>query len=241
MALDLASGSGIKGEMRENGQIAKTGEGVFDFINTFIIAGVLLLSGCGYTLQNSRSPLTEKEGIRKIYISPLVNNTFRVGVENVVFNALQKSISVHRRVLLVSSRQDADAVLTGSVDAVVSTMSAGQAPAAMLGGSVIPDPHAQGFSTNSLGGPYANQSIASEYTATLVCSFALNRLATPPGKKTLLWTASFSRTTFYPGANQLGAYGTTSALINDSEFDRAISTDARGMTDDVHESMLAMF
>ena len=29
----------------------------------------VLASGCGYTLQTSQSPLTEREGIHKIYVS----------------------------------------------------------------------------------------------------------------------------------------------------------------------------
>ena len=41
--------------------------------------------------------------------------------------------------------------------------------------------------------------------------------------------------------NQLGVIGNTSALINDSEFERSLADLAASMMGDLHESMLAMF
>src|ERR1051325_123355 len=80
-----------------------------------LILILILGSSCGYTLQTSQSPLSEKEGIRKIYIKPLVNNTYKVGVENMVFNALLKNIVSHRRVSVVGRPEEADAILEGTV------------------------------------------------------------------------------------------------------------------------------
>ena len=60
-------------------------------------------------------------------------------------------------------------------------------------------------------------------------------------KRSVIWSSTFSRSKPFPGANQLDVPGTTSSLINDSEFDRALSDLSRSMMDDVHESMLAMF
>src|SRR5579885_3492945 len=74
-----------------------------------------LVSGCGYTLQNSHSELADKEGVRKIYVMPLVNNTYKPGVENTIYNALVQTLSVHRRVRLVNREDQADAVLKGNV------------------------------------------------------------------------------------------------------------------------------
>src|SRR4051794_11766892 len=80
-----------------------------------LIPILLFSSSCGYTLQNSHSPLSDQEGIQKIYLRPLLNNTYKVGVENAVFNALLKNIVSHRRVSIVGRPEEADAILDGSV------------------------------------------------------------------------------------------------------------------------------
>ena len=190
----------------------------------------VLASGCGYTLQTSQSPLTEREGIHKIYVSPLVNNTYTPGVENTVYNALVEIISVHRRVALVNSKDDADAILTGKV--VTAEFAAG------------PSVPAQALQpTNALPSAdlRANILIATEYEASLSCSFVLTRAHPEQGKRTILWTSAFSRGKPFAGNNQLGVQGDTSVLINQSEFERALGDLAVSMMGDLHESMLAMF
>src|SRR6185312_2812483 len=87
----------------------------------------------------------------------------------------------------------------------------------------------------------ANIQIATEYSATLSCDFMLVRPHPAPKQKAVVWTGSFSRSKLFEASNNLGAEGDTSALINESEFDRALSDMASSMMDDVHESMLAMF
>jgi hypothetical protein len=62
-----------------------------------------------------------------------------------------------------------------------------------------------------------------------------------PSGRVALWSMGFSKQKTFPGANQVDVPGTTSVLINDSEFNRALSDLARNMMEDVHESMLAMF
>ncbi|MGZ6371023.1 MAG: hypothetical protein ACXWPM_09760, partial [Bdellovibrionota bacterium] len=81
----------------------------------FILLATGLGPGCGYTLQTSHSPFLEREGIRKIYIAHVHNSTFKPGIETLVYNALVKTIAAHKRVTLVQTEQDADAVLEGSV------------------------------------------------------------------------------------------------------------------------------
>ncbi|MEK6579060.1 MAG: hypothetical protein AABZ55_07515, partial [Bdellovibrionota bacterium] len=88
---------------------------------------------------------------------------------------------------------------------------------------------------------YSIYKVAWEYQAALTCQFDLQRTVIAPGKKPVIWTGGFSRSKPYPGSNQLGPPGTTSALINESEFERALSDLAENMMEDVHESMLAMF
>lgn len=199
----------------------------------------LMTSGCGYNLQTSDSPLLHDEGISKIYIVPLVNNTFKVGIENVVYNALVRSIVSHRRVILVTQESNADAILRGYVtdasSSPVATQSVtGLAPTQISGQSgVISPPAPVAY--------YLNASVTSIYQASISCNFTLVRRVTPPGKKALVWSGGFARAKQYPSSIQLGPPGTTSALINDSEFDRALSDVATSMMSDVHESMLAMF
>jgi hypothetical protein len=83
--------------------------------------------------------------------------------------------------------------------------------------------------------------VATEFQALLNCSFKLVLTHPAPDKKSDLWSSTFSRAKTFPANNQLGNFGTTSSLINESEFDRALADMARNMMADVHESMLAMF
>ena len=208
---------------------------VFWSAAALVVAGVAtsaVISGCGYTLQRSRSELTEREGVYRIFVEPLKNNSFKPGIENVVFNQLVRTVSVGRRVELARSKDDADAVLSGRVDQaeyVVSNFV--EARGRQSAGDVNPGRDDLYFST----------AVAAEYTATLGCSFELKRLHARPGQKETLWTSSFSRYRPFPASNLLGIAGNTSALINDSEFDRALDLLAHGMMGDLHESMLAMF
>jgi hypothetical protein len=185
-------------------------------VQALILIPILLTTtGCGYTLQNSHSPLSEKEGIQKVYLRPLLNNTFKVGVENAVFNALLKTIVAHRRVSVVSRPEEADAILEGTVNVA---QYSGMAATAILG-----------------------RTVTSQYNAILNCSFKLNRRNPGPRQKQLLWSGAFQRTKPFASAVQAGVRGETTAPLNESEFDRVLSDLATGMVGEVHESMLAMF
>src|SRR4051812_48658503 len=117
----------------------------------------LFASGCGYALQNSKSVLLEKEGIRRVYVAPLTNNTFKAGVENLIYNALVKSIASHRRVVLVTRREDADAILSGIVNDASSSTVASQ-PASGL------------YPIGLAGNIYKDTFVTSIYQATINCS-----------------------------------------------------------------------
>lgn len=196
-----------------------------------MLALTVLGSGCGYTLQNSQSPLADKEGIRKIYVYPLVNNTYTPGVENTLYNALIRTLSVHRRVVLVSRPEDADAVLKGNVTFAFF------GPSAQTTANQLYPIQLQPQS----GDPLASVLVATEYTATLSCSFTLVRPNPGPSQRSLVWSSSFTRAKPFNASNQLGTQGDTSALINQSEFERSLSDLATSMMGDVHENMLAMF
>lgn len=83
--------------------------------------------------------------------------------------------------------------------------------------------------------------VATEYIAELSCTFTLTRRNVKPGTPAILWTAGFNRAKPFPGSNQLSGLGTTSALINESEFDRSLQELAQSMMADVRESMVARF
>jgi hypothetical protein len=206
---------------------------VRSFLNSLRPLGLAVFafyaSACGYTLQGSHSELLDKEGIRTIYVKPLVNNTFKPGIENVVYNALIRTLLSHGRVKLVQNEATADAVLQGNVEVAQFTI-AGSTTANLLAPQLP-------FTFLDL----PNTTVASVYNASLACSFVLNRRVVPPGKRKLLWSAPFSRSKPFSSANQLSVQGTTSALINESEFERALSELSYSMMDDVHEFMLAMF
>lgn len=202
---------------------------------TLFLAGFLgcVASGCGYTLQNSHSDLVDKEGIHSIYVKPLINNTFKPGIENIVYNALIRSLLSHRQVKLAQSEETADAVLQGTVNVASFTVAAAAAASGLPPGLVNPLP-GSGLDVSTI-------PVATIYNANLSCSFMLNRRFVPPGKKALLWGAPFSTFKPFQSANQLDVPGSTSALINESELDRALSELSIAMMADVDESMLEMF
>jgi hypothetical protein len=185
------------------------------FFSIIPLGALLALSSCGYTLQTSRSQLVDKEGIRRIYVSPLVNNTYKVGVENIVYNELLRKLAQHRMVQLVQSQADADAV----VDGIVYNAS-----------------YVESGRTN-----FGSRTIASQYRAILGVNFVLRRAKHEPGKKMQIWSGSVAREGRFASAFQAGVRGETTALINESEFERTLGDLARGMMSEVHESMLAMF
>ena len=200
----------------------------------------IILAGCGYSLQGTYSPLLEKEGVSKIYIEKIKNLTFKPGIEDVVYNALIKKLVSQGRVKLVREKEQADAILSGEITYADYT------PATQRAYSFAP-------AYRKPEDPPLYILVASTYTANLACSFSLKRnpaLLTilnnnadqnKPQKAALIWSSTFTRTTQFQANNQMGIPGTTAALINESEFDRAIANLAESMMGDLHESMLAMF
>lgn len=191
-------------------------------------------SACGYTLQTSRSPVLAKEGVGKIYISPLLNNTYKSGAENLVYNALLKTMGGNRNIQIVSDPEQADAVLTGTVLNASFSWSSEAAPNNL-------SPNTNVKAVQSLGSIYGGVRVANLYNAQLNCAFQLTRRNPRPGQRALLWGSNFSRTKPFVASNQLGSLGTTSALINESEFDRTLGEMAGSMMVDVRESMYSRF
>ena len=197
------------------------------------LLAVSAMTGCGYTLQHTESPLLSRYGIRRVYVKPLKNDTFKPGVENLVYNELVKVVVANERIRLVATEVAADAVLEGTVT---------QASYAVAGSTTAD----QLFPTSSLlpnvKRPSNNITAATVYNATLSASFILhlpNVKKDVPGQN--LWGGSFARSQPFPGNNQLAEFGTTSSLQNESEFDHALNELARSVMASFHESMLAQF
>lgn len=197
------------------------------FVKLNLILSVLFLSGCsGYKLRNSTNHQLIEDGIQKIYVLPVTNDTYQAGIENVVYNALVKTLSERGEVKLVRNRYVADAVLIGRVTRADYRGSQDKVASNL-------EPTGRGPETFR---------VASLYEASLVCTFQLEKTRRKrEEKRAPLWSASFSRQKSFEANNQLSVLGTTSALINDSEFARALNDLADSMMGDVYESLLARF
>jgi hypothetical protein len=187
----------------------------------FIQVIVLITSSsCGYALRTSKdSPRFSEWGVRRVYIRPIQNETFRAGVENSVYTQTVRMISSTPGLRSVNSPEDADAEWVGTVRVAQRTVSG--------------ETKASDLNPKNLGSPLLL--VASEYTASLACSFAL----TQKGKT--LWSGDFQRARPFPANSQVGALGSTGALINESEFERALGEVAADMMVDVRSSLTQDF
>src|SRR5262245_2403872 len=85
-----------------------------------ICALPLILAGCGYHFQGDRNPLQDL-GIHKIYVAEFRNTTYRPGIEQFFTNAMVREIAKSKSFALASTKAEADAVLSGVVNAAESS------------------------------------------------------------------------------------------------------------------------
>ncbi|MDQ6801095.1 MAG: LPS assembly lipoprotein LptE [Acidobacteriota bacterium] len=78
------------------------------------VAGLLLLSACGYALVGRGNSLDPK--IKSVEVPAFVNRTTRVGLEQLVTQSVADEMVARGRLKLVSHPNDADAILRGSID-----------------------------------------------------------------------------------------------------------------------------
>ncbi len=201
------------------------------FFQSSLLLGLLLLEvGCGYTLNNRRREELAKVGVRTVFVKPIENNSYKPGVENSLYNHVVATLAATRSFRIVLSESEADAILVGSV-----INASTRVVASPLGSQVFPSGRIKGIT-----GP-SDRLIASIYSLNLRSFFSLNRTARSGQSGEVIWSAEFSRDQVYTGNNQLGPYGTTSALINESEFYRALELVGEAMATDIHESITARF
>jgi len=202
--------------------------GVLQWLFVWVLTGSSL--GCGYTLSNRRREDLAKIGVSTIFVKPVENNSYKPGVENSLYNHVVAALAATRSVRLVLKESEADAILMGAV-----TGASTNVVASPLGSQIFPSGRIEGIT-----GP-SDRLIASVYSLNLQSAFTLKRTSRSGQSGEVLWSAAFSRDQVYTGNNQLGPYGSTSALINESEFYRALELAGEAMASDIHESMTARF
>ena len=80
-----------------------------------LLLSPLILHACGYRFAGSGA---FPEGVEYIFIEVLENRTSKIGVERIVTNRLVFEFSKQRESSLVSSLDEADAVLKGSINSI---------------------------------------------------------------------------------------------------------------------------
>ena len=80
-----------------------------------IFLGLFCLSACGYRFAGSGA---FPEDVNTIFIEVLENRTSKIGVERIVSNQLIFEFSRQRESSLVSSAEEADAILKGSINSI---------------------------------------------------------------------------------------------------------------------------
>lgn len=78
-----------------------------------MLAGALIVAGCGYTLVGRASNIPPE--VKSVYLEPLENATDRVNVDQILTRALTDELVTRQRFAVVSSAADGDATLSGKV------------------------------------------------------------------------------------------------------------------------------
>ncbi len=192
-----------------------------------------IFSGCGYTLQNSRNFL-EKFQISKVYIPIPENTTFKSGLEGLVYNALTRSFRAHKTLKLVKSEMESDAILQITIERALFTTSAQTTvPNLSVNESTVSNLQLMQVASQI---PASSFAISTEYQAQMSCSFKLIKK-----NNELIWQTNLLRSKPFSASNQIDVPGTTSSLINESEFERAIKEILKSMMEDAYQSLLSGF
>lgn len=240
---------------------------------------LLPLFGCGYTLKGTHNTFYDKTGVQKIYIAPIINKTYKAGIETYIYGSLMKTINANHQLTVVQSPKLADAILKVTITAANYIGMSGSQAYQLSPGTTSSSPPG----TVQLLGAVSGFQINNIYNATLTCMFSVVAAKTlkPPQikpevitpelpeteetapttgpleslepeeiikpkiittlKNKILWTTSLSRSEPFQSANQLDVPGTTSALINESMFERALSDLSTIIANDAHSLMMNIF
>jgi hypothetical protein len=180
------------------------------------------MGGCGYHMRGAERPFFKAHDLKTLYVHPVRNNSYKAGIEITVYNAIRKRFAQGGYVKLVDRPGDADA----SIQATVSEAS--YSPMAVTTADKLAYEGTQK-------GPSTIQ-IASSYQVSLKVSFVLvDRM----NKE--LWQDGVSRNKSFPASTYMGTLGSTSALINEGEFERTLSDLSVNIATDAEESINSIF
>ncbi len=180
-----------------------------------------LSSGCGYHMRGVERPFFKLHDINTLFVYPVQNNSYKAGVEITVYNAVRKRFSQGGYIRLVDQIEQADATIEATVaEATYTPLAVTTADKIANSGPIL--------------GPGSVQ-IASSYQVNLKVQFVLSTKTKP------LWADIVVRNKSFAASNYLGSLGSTSALINEGEFERTLSELAVGIATDAEESINTLF
>ncbi len=201
------------------------------FKAVFILWLAVYFTSCGYALRGDARPFFENHHIHTLYISPVKNNSYKAGVEITVYNALRKRISEGGYVRMVDSMSSADARFDAFVqDASTIPYSLTTASALQTANPIVVN------QTTLPPGP-TTVLVSSGYNVTLNVRFQLTDLRS--GK--VLWADTLTRSKVFIASTYIGNLGNTSALINDSEFEKTLVELSANVVTDAEESVNTIF
>ena len=180
-------------------------------------------SGCGYHFRGSDNPW-KADGIEKVYIRNVDNNTMTVGLDAMVRSATHRELSRGKRFVVVTSKEDAD----GFIDAVIS-----EAHSAINTTTTVSAIAPKNSTAANLG----DFVIASDYRANLSVVYTLVRKR----DQKLLFSKSFSDNRLYQGGNNYGLKGSTSSLMNQSQERISLEELTARLASDMQDTMLEAF
>jgi hypothetical protein len=180
-----------------------------------------LIGSCGYTLRGNAREFFNQNEIRTLYVAPVRNLSYKPGVEIVIYNALRKRIAQGGYVRIVDQPGQADAEIEAKV------LDASYGPSGITTADQIAPVQT---------GP-SNVQIASAYAVNLRVAFELFKA----GNRKRLWGDTVTRQKTFTASTYLGSLGSTSALINEGDFERSVGELAVSLVTDAEESMNSVF
>ena len=190
------------------------------FLPLFLL---VFVSACsGYRWQDKSNPWAEK-GYHKVYVSIMLNNSLRSGAEVPFTSAFVRAFSRGNKLRVVSDEGDADILVNANLDNIAS--------------EIISSTRVVDITKDASAEALSDVMVATDYIAKASVTV---RFVTKKTNETLI-EQKFERSKIYQGNNRFGKLGTTSALINDSQFQVALNEVARSIAADAYDTMLESF
>ncbi len=188
-----------------------------------------VMNACAYRFQGSENPWREKS-VENVYINIMTNNSLRAGEEVPFTSAFLKTFSRGNKLKVVNDSKQADIVVNATIESIASNVSSS---------TNVPTLTQDKLASQTI----SDMVIATEYAATATVSVQLTKgeASTNPKLPPILLVQNFSRVKIYPGNSQFGLPGSTSVLINDSQFQMALNEIAQGIAADAYDTMLEYF